>query len=85
MSILDKHKVEDRNTREAIKEVEKIAKGGEKGNFKVVEKPLDYNDIVNMEEGKRYITPDTNNPNNKIISTRIGNDIFETIMVKKSK
>lgn len=53
-SILNKHKIEDRNTKEAVRAVEQLANEGKKGNF-VIKDAISKSDTGKLDEGVRYI------------------------------
>jgi len=55
MSTTDKNIIPEKNIREAIKEVEKIAKEGVSGNTVIHKKELTRADVVKLDEGRPYI------------------------------
>ena len=78
MSTTDKNIIEDKNIREAIKEVEKIAKEGISGNTVIHKKEITKNDLTKLDEGRPYI--DQSKGGVPKVRYRIGNKLYHILL-----
>lgn len=53
--VTQKYRITDRNTKEAISEVEKSVNKSAQSSFEILKKPAKKSDVSKLVEGKRYI------------------------------
>ena len=76
MSLLSKFKIEDKNTEQAFKAIEKLAQQGIAGNFEKRDS-LTQRDASTLKDGVRYIDEKNNRIVFKINGKLMGADLSE--------